>query len=189
MGHLVRAIVLVLIGIIEAVLVLGSFGVSATRLLFAAVMVGLHYFPLLILAAALVVIYLAAAVAPIVGVAVYRRSFPIRLGLVLTPAVVFGAARAIAVALHISGDPPPPAPPPTGCRPVAVDPNQRLRRCTPNANGDVFGGDCPPNFQCREPVGRSGPPACVISCTHNCMCPAPATCVNAACRFPGDPVP
>jgi hypothetical protein len=177
------------LGLVQAVVILGVSGVAVTRLLIGTAMIGLGYGPLLLVAAVLAVVYLGAAVAPLVGVVATGRSLVARLGLVLVPSAVFGAAHAIAVAVHMDGSPPPPAPPPADCRPAAVDASQRLRPCTAGAGSDSYRGDCPADFTCRAPIGQSGPPVCFIPCSHDCMCPATAKCVNAACQFPGDPLP
>ncbi len=180
------------LGLVELCVALGYFANGAYRLLVAAVMVGLGFPPILLAAAVLGLVYLASAIAPIVGIVGFRWPLPGRVALVLAPLAIAAAAHGTAIALGIPGvGAPEPAPPPADCRPSTADPSSRLRPCDPTRpdGGEMLAGNCPTGYTCREPVGRQGAPACYIGCFHDCMCPPPARCVNAGCQWPGDPLP
>lgn len=182
---------LALLGLVEVSIVIEGFPGSAKLLL--AVWIGsIHGGSFLGVGILVTLLYAAMAALAIVGIFAFPIRLRFRIMMVLAP-LAFAAVTHVAArgaALPGAAGPPPPAVPFAGCTRSTADPAERGRACTMDAAdpNDRQRGDCPAGYTCREPV-MGGPTRCFVGCYNDCMCPAPSTCVNAGCRWPGDPLP
>lgn len=177
------------LGLLQLCVVLGVFYGSWALLLSAWVLAtGGSWF--LVGAAFVTLVYAGVGFLPFIGIFGHRRRLVVRLAMVTTPLFFAIATHALAVRFELPGMPRAPEPPFDGCEASTVDPAQRARLCTMTSvdPSNPSQGDCAEGYTCRQPIS-GGPLRCFAFCHNDCMCPAPATCMNAGCHWPGDSLP